>query len=311
MTQTMNKKDILSVMEEIVRKIKADTGQTAYSAYGIQRNLISRTFSSTSGPNYDYTGVLQRLVIIDALYSTNADRTYFALNDLADAIFSLGEEQVASDYFKNMVSQTPNSVDANGLFDSRTTYGIRKDAGEGTSAVSLLSKYAYYALMSDASENIGFPIYDSLARAMYPKLCAGLHVVPPCKAVKNIEMTDYLAHLNALRLALFGDCTEKVFGHQQYDVIDAYLWRMGKFSNGNLSLLLGKEDYKKFVENIGLAKSQRKKSGNGKAEKPVDSSEFNKEVLRRLKSGKYQPFAGLSVEKHMDCLYNHWRKYWQ
>ena len=46
-------------------------------------------------------------------------------------------------------------------------------------------------------------------------------------------------------LGLFND-------YQQYDVLDAYLWRMGKVNNGNYSLLFTRTEYEQFIRNLGI-----------------------------------------------------------
>lgn len=59
------------------------------------------------------------------------------------------------------------------------------------------------------------------------------------------------------------------------EILDAYLWRMGKFCNGNFSLLFNESDYRIFVTNLGLKDKDgyqlhllfpMLKSNNGKAE---------------------------------------------
>ena len=37
---------------------------------------------------------------------------------------------------------------------------------------------------------------------------------------------------------------------QQFDILDAYLWRIGKLTHGNYSLLFTKKDYETFFENV-------------------------------------------------------------
>jgi hypothetical protein len=97
--------------------------------------------------------------------------------------------------------------------------------------------------------------------------------------------------MNDLRKVLFGN--DALFdGLQQFDVLDAYLWRTGKFEDGNLSLLIGKDDYNKFVTNLNLKLA----SLNGFDEKVVEGC-----------ANVEKPFKGLSNEEYLNKLLEHWR----
>lgn len=75
------------------------------------------------------------------------------------------------------------------------------------------------------------------------------------KWILEIYISDsiekYIEALDEVRNRIF--CGERDFnGFQQYDLLDAYLWRMGKVNNGNYSLLLTKTEYEKFIQNLGI-----------------------------------------------------------
>lgn len=237
----MNKTDVLDVMRKIDLHMHAMAGVPAYS-YVEQRNMIKCVF--TNPARYDLSTVMLRLTVIDSLYSTNAAYAYFSIEELAKAILDLGSEVDAKNYFKKIAR---GKDDDQNLFGR--TYGIRKNTQKGGKLISLVSKYAYYTLLCDESDALGFPIYDSLAIEMLPKLGKVLGVSAVFKNKDCIE--EYVACLNALREALFGrDNNQRFERLQQFDILDAYLWRIGKLTHGNYSLLFTKKDYETFFENV-------------------------------------------------------------
>jgi hypothetical protein len=158
---------------------------------------------------------------------------------------------------------------------------------------------------------LGFPIYDRLAKASYNNIRK--HSVFELPSIDNVEITieAYVRAMNKLREKIFQNHNNQLFNnYQQFDILDAYLWRMGKFSEGNLTLLMDKEDYKKFITNIGL---------NNKTKEEIlktipsissnDTNYFNKAVLRKMQQIGVSVFNGLSTKPYLTQLYNHWKKY--
>ena len=97
---------------------------------------------------------------------------------------------------------------------------------------------------------------------------------------------------------------------------------MGKFENGNFSLLLDRDDYVKFVQNLNL---QAKSIGKAKFEErdadykkrmvdkyegnpcvSKDKFDFGKAVVMLCIDNKRKPFAGTSNEAYMNELLTHW-----
>ena len=100
--------------------------------------------------------------------------------------------------------------------------------------------------------------------------------------------------MNELRKELFGN--DDLFDDfQQFDILDSYLWCMGKFEDGNLLLLLDRDDYKKFVNNLGLVST--------------DLADFDKQVIMKCDDNNNKPFKGLVNEKYLNQLLEHWRLY--
>ena len=244
----MNKTDVLDVMRKIDLHIHEMANVPAFS-YVEQRNMIKCVF--TNPAPYNLSTVMLRLTVIDSLYSTNAAYAYFSIEELAKAILDLGSEEDAKTYFKKIAR---GKDDDQNLFGR--TYGIRKNTQKGGKLISLVSKYAYYTLLCDESDALGFPIYDSLALEIFPEISKHLGVDATLKSKNNIKA--YVTCLNALRTELFGQDTTTRFGAmQQFDILDAFLWRLGKVKHGNYSLLLTIRDYLTFFKNVfGIASGQ-------------------------------------------------------
>lgn len=222
--------------------------------YYKNREIIKSLFDPTTPYTEDV--VYKRLIVIDALYSTNMDRRYYGIEDMARTIYGLsptnaGLRKLVREFRDDLFTRGVSAVSSDpitAVFDKH--YGIHKDLESAGTAMSLLSKYFYFLLLTDPTEKTGFPIYDRLARDMYPNVCKYLYKGNSyrtfVKHVKTIDqLCDYFLALNELRIAI-GICSV-VGGLQEFDLLDAYLWRMGKFSENNFSLMLDKADYSSLI----------------------------------------------------------------
>lgn len=243
---------ICTAMKEIADKeILGDIDLESYT-YGSQRVMINRTFDQTSAPQI--ADIMLRLTVIDSLYSTNAKYAYFAIEQMARTIAGLGNDKEIARYFIKFAKNP--SCDLHGLFSNR--YGIRKNLKTATKQISLMSKYANFVVAKQGGDTefyLGFPIYDSLVVKVAPKLCRALGIKcngdkVDTKMIGN-NIVEYIGVLNEIRKTLFGDKLT-LGGVQQYDLLDAFLWRMGKLESGNLSLLLTHEEYYVLVKNLGM-----------------------------------------------------------
>ena len=243
--------EIRDIMSKLLPTIEYEANVGDALSYNQQRYMINNIFKKTSGSDYNMSSVMLRLIVIDSLYSTNAQYSYFSIEEMAKKIIKLGTENNASAYFYKLVC---DKNDWKRLFSAK--YGIRKNLEDGSRQISLMSKYAYYAILQDVKQHpLGFPIYDSLALAMYPKVCERLAINTDLDST-NVSIEKYIAALNELRKIIFEQEKDDLFEgkYQQYDILDAYLWRMGKLGKGNYSLLLNKSDYCRLIRNLGLEK---------------------------------------------------------
>lgn len=290
---SVKRNEVINLMKCLALCIRQKTEEEpqdwgALTGYIQQRRIIDKVFKAGV---YDISTIILRLTVIDSLYSTNAAYSYFAIDELAEDIFKIGSETKAADYFYSIACGTKDCL---GLFSKH--YGIRKNLDMGNRQTSLLSKYAFFTLLQDpASYPLGFPIYDSLVCNVYSRACEVVCIKPATKIKDSIE--NYVAALDKLRVTLFGGC-HLFKGFQQFDILDAYLWRIGKIDSGNFSLLLNRVDYGTFITNIGLQNSKLK------------SEDFDKKVREICKAKGESVLNKISVTCLAD-LVEHWRKYYQ
>lgn len=333
---TQVKQDILDTIDAIIEyewNSKDDCSS---------RQPIIDVFNSTKGDKYNKSGIITRLVVIDSIYATNAGYSYYSFEEMADKILAIGNESDAVKCFQALSStQGSDKLKAskkkdfttNTLFDE--PYGIQKNLSDGAKQISLMSKYAFYQLLETQNDGIGFSIYDRLANQAYPIVCDMLkidkqHRQDPCQTIAS-----HIAAFDELRKSIFGKSTKRYKGYQQFDLLDAYLWRMGKFTGGNIPSL-SREDYTKFITNLGLeaerigddwetatAYKQRlaQKSDFSSIKKTkqkvtknetITTSEvdINSAILVLLKTKHSREiFKTLKAEKYMTILHQHWLKY--
>lgn len=291
MSQLSYKASVLRAISVIDAELIEYAGEERFS-YKMQRNLIERSFINNL--RYDVSTVIIRLTLIDSLYSTNAAYSYFSIEEMAERLVALGTEQDLRDYFYALAT---GGRDSQGLFTE--AYGIRKNLSEGSRQMSLLSKYANYALIRQAKEYPrGFPIYDSLAIETYPLVARGLGKKPQSKGTISQDIACYISALETLRHSLFDDEGDVgIFSHQDFDLLDAYLWRIGKMNGGNYSLLLDRQSYHRLIEQIGLRGVN------------VASTAFDKEVRRRCCDLGEQAIRGVEDEAFRQ-LYLHWLEWY-
>lgn len=229
------------LMDECIAKGKTCCGK---SLYYINRDAIKRMFSDLVP--YSWEVVYMRLVMIDTLYSTNVNsQRYYGIKELTDEIWMLAPNNesklrcLVKEFRDCAIGGSKKKSIIRKSFDK--PYGIHANLNDGGKAVSLLSKYFYFLLLVDPKETLGFPIYDNLAKKMYSPLCKKVEIAEKSIVSKN-KLSDICTYIKAL-YDLANHIGVPSVGLQTFDLLDAYLWRMGKFSQCNFSLLLVKCEY--------------------------------------------------------------------
>lgn len=284
------KDNVLNLMETIIgSELSQETPSLKRSIYNDQKQLIKNLFALTSHEKYNADAVMLRLTVIDSLYSTSAAFSHFAMEQMTKGIIDLGSEEKAKAYFYAIAC---GGKDSKELFNA--DYGYQRNKPAGVMQMSLLSKYASFSLLGEPSKYPwGFPIYDNMARTTYKLLCRALGIKPRNIGSENSEKASkknnadadgliekYVAAFNEVREMLFGKAEtlyhskKTPFDIQQYDLLDTYLWRMGKIGDGSYSYLLEEGDYKMFIHTLDLEKWDEDKG---------DKKENDKAYFARIK----------------------------
>ncbi len=310
---------MLCIDEKLTREeelIESNNAKGDISSYSADRWVIHNIFKNSKSPKssespkkpetaLNYHDILLQLRVIDAMYTTNMSRRYYGIEELASTIFEFESYEKLSErlhsYLEAISKNDPNAVKDKRIEDLfNKSYGIHKNCSKAGVATSLVSKYSYFALMmcSDTYPN-GFPIYDSLAKTMLPVVCKYLDEKCAWKGSgQNLDIDTFLKQVTALK-----DClciSSNMFNRQLYDILDAYLWTMGKINGGNFSLIMSRKDYETFIKNLGL-NSDIQQNDN-------ENTEFNETVLDRCKakiSKGESPFKGCDEEDFFDTLLEH------
>ena len=154
-----NHKKLLNLFEKIHSEKKDDSG------YSLGKSTIMKVFSATAG--YTKEDLLARLTLIDSMYSTQMNRRYYGLDELAGLLEILHKKKPLKETFLEYIRNKDFTIFdipsiSKNLFAEK--YGIGKNGEDKGLAVSLISKYAYF------ETNFEFPIYDSIVREMYPRI---------------------------------------------------------------------------------------------------------------------------------------------
>lgn len=265
--------------------------------YWMQIDVIKPLFSSKQP--YTLAQIFLRLTILDSLYSTNGRYAQFDLETLSEELYELlgKSDLTVADYFYSIVEG--KAKDKHEFFTKK--YGLNKNLTAGPSFMSLVSKYAFYLLsIYPERYKLGFPIYDSLALKSYPMVCNQLGVkAQSTNGLMKQSIEAYVKALDELRKSLFVGLKTRT---QQFVLLDAYLWRLGKIDQGSITLLLDKEDFSKFVKNADML-------GYAKVRGDQSSRKFDDELLSRCKARKADAMLRGIKSETFTALYRHWKEY--
>lgn len=239
-----NHKKLLNLFEKIHSEKKNESG------YSLGKSTILKVFKATDG--YSHEDILARLTLIDSMYSTQMSRRYYGLEELAVALADVHNRKNLEEAFLDFLKdkdlkpfelRNSKKVRTN-LFIEK--YGIGKNGEDKGSAISLISKYAYF------ETKFKFPIYDSIVREMYPRVwnyCG----FPKSEMLefKYNDMTSFVEMINLMISKLNST-------YVNYDSLDRILWYVGKIYRGNLSLVLSRKEYDAFAEKYTKSEDGKK-----------------------------------------------------
>ena len=189
------------------------------------------------------------------MYSTQMNRRYYALEELAEAMWLLGREKgvALADLFRKM-TENPCAEPFSYMRDGEKhnlwadSYGISKQGDDKGTAVSLISKYAYF------ETGYEFPIYDSIVCEMIPLIRRA-----DGKEIRPIVVREKIEKDGKNSWRTVGDKTIcnfiravkefcKDYNSALFDRMDRLLWFVGKIRRGNLSLVLTRGEYDEWLK---------------------------------------------------------------
>ena len=277
----INHKKLLNLFEKIHSEKKNESG------YSLGKSTILKVFKATDG--YSHEDILARLTLIDSMYSTQMSRRYYGLEELAVALADVHNRKNLEEAFLDFLKD--KDLKPFELINSKTVrtnlfvekYGIGKNGEDKGSAVSLISKYAYF------ETEFNFPIYDSIVREMYPRIWN--YCGFPKNELPEFKSNDIINFISLIDLLISKlDCK-----YVTYDTLDRVLWYVGKIYRGNLSLVLSREEYDAFAEKFTTLNDK------GKKELTFDIAEVNLKSLPVKKASLVFDFFALAKElKELD-----------
>lgn len=268
----------LEHIKEIIEMLKKE--DVCDSGYSIDKTSIENIFNSTRENTKE--NILARLTVIDSLYSTQMGKRYYGLDELATVISSFSNlEELAAKFLKapahssifqcevkckKLFSLIPTTKTIS-LFNEK--YGINKDGDDSGVAISLISKYLYFLT------GYKFPIYDSIAIEMLPKLWeyCKFGTLPRIKPLKSSRDVGYGEEAISCFVIAINDLIHKLgLGNdpRKYDIVDRVLWYVGKICRGNLSLIINQDEY------TALAQAYKKQTGSNTFKFDITTADLNK-----------------------------------
>lgn len=242
-----------------ISSAESSSNDESASSYSLDLDIIRDMFDPKHYTNGKLTRelVVQRLALIDLFYTTNVNRyAQFGLYELADEILKFGSDNALANDARSFVKQPSTNHPINQrLFVGK--YGF-----PGTHLVSIISKYLFFLLEVQGCAT-GFPIYDSMAKGLLPKVAQRLGIDRFASGTKingaNIkDIVKYVECINTVAQAI-GIQPRVHDGKQlsQFAVFDFFLWRIGKVGNLSFSLLLTKSELPKYQTTLAAIKANR------------------------------------------------------
>lgn len=269
---------------------------TLFAEYTQNREAIEDLFENPNlNGQLSELLIYQRLALIDLFYGTNVFRMrQFGLEELASAIWS-GCYDATTDAHSDAILankaisfvNTPSDSHLihTDLFAKSYGYVVDTTGVHSQFAESLLSKYLFF-LVNAHGDKVGFPIYDSIVRGLSKKIGKKLGL----PVTKNETMHELTALLNSI-LAKLKSRNGKLWQNlpkgikSQYDLLDYFLWRIGKVGRFSFSLIITRSEFAQYWPDFVVLKQ----------------IEADKNLTKKEKEQK--------MRDNLDCLPEKYRKW--
>jgi hypothetical protein len=229
------------------------------TAFGNNIEVIKRTFRPCPCPTcphqFSKMDIYHRLILIDSLYSTNINRMRsFGLEEMTDVIWNLCDDGngnhsdahlAQSLSYLIMLQNQQNVTPLINAFNDEYGYINGSKAGK---AMSLLSKYFYFVALIQQVDDYGFPIYDRIVRNLIRPMEKYMGLTPLSTDLDNIEkfIVAIKCIVDTLANADKNLWDPKNSGKRKFELLDYFLWHIGKAGEQSYRLLFTQSEYANY-----------------------------------------------------------------
>ena len=277
----LNTNNIQSINDCIRRMLAEEKDLKALSsdtAFGNNIEVIKRTFRPCPCPTcphqFSKMDIYHRLILIDSLYSTNINRMRsFGLEEMTDVIWDLSDDGNGNHLDRNVVIKLQNFIycceknsceNNKGYFLKNLKIGPWVDyfpirdvfndeygyinGSKAGKAISLLSKYFYFVALIQQVDDYGFPIYDRIVRNLIRPIEKYMGLTPLSTGLDNIEkFIVAIKHIvDTLANADPNLWDPKNSGKLKFELLDYFLWHIGKAGEQSYRLLFTQSEYANY-----------------------------------------------------------------
>ncbi|MBR4154993.1 MAG: hypothetical protein IKT96_06595 [Paludibacteraceae bacterium] len=234
--------------------------------------VIKRTFAPCPCPTcpheFSQMDIYHRLILIDSLYSTNVNQMRtFGLEEMTDAIWNLcsngngnhSDAFLAQSLHYLITLQQQNVTPLIKAFNDEYGYyekiitnnNVKQIILAKAKAISLLSKYFYFVALMQKADDYGFPIYDSIVCGLIRPVEKYIGLLPLSINLDNMQnfILAVKRIVDALESADPNLWNPQNSGKLKFELLDYFLWHIGKAGEKTYNSLLSKTEYLSFYPN--------------------------------------------------------------
>ncbi|MBY0380148.1 MAG: hypothetical protein K2P99_07100 [Burkholderiales bacterium] len=268
----------LKTLVELAQKYLADNN----TPYAKNKKLLEEFFKEEKKNT-----TLSKVLLLDAMYSTNLSKTSYAATEIADAIDDDEPKKKLNELVNRLKNNQANICDLKNfkLFDDK--YGVQSNNILGKKCESFWSKYLYF------TSDYNFPIFDSLAQETIKKLKSKKYFKKNIKKEQIENLDTFYGIVSEIKADL------KDLKEFSYSDLDNFFWLFGKINNGSFSLLLSQEQYKSVInwvkKNGGLLPQKHdKESENERLKRTIKKNIVDENVDEKDKKMMLDIFGSTS-----------------
>lgn len=249
--------DINLFIYTLKKNLKIQNGITGFDT---QFHAIKGAFDTNPHSTISKEDIFRQLVLIDSLYSTNVVRMrQFGIEEIAEDIWLMCDDGKGNHTITTLSQKIditkPLPQVITTLFTNKYGYIQGK---QSDSAASLISKYFHFVSIVCPQNDWGFPIYDTIVANLLNDMQRFLQIprtpAKYFKSPKNLDINKYIDGLKCivLELSKFDSQMWNDKIRLKFEMLDYYLWHIGKCGKKNYNLLLTKQEMLAYTQTSTL-----------------------------------------------------------